>query len=328
MRVAQDAAQARGLVGQPSAATAGQTTAGQTTAGQATAGSATPANRVAAARPHTPRSYYRAPHLRWVARRPPEAIVTRRPRRPSGPRPIPRYGYLPRWGLRDLPVVATTEREPELESRDRLQRALLLAGGTLTAAALAHLFRYVLTMINRSKVLPQWLIDLSGGLVVVCGLAGLIGFVVATAAFTRWVIDLRAAAYASVDRTDPRHRRWIVVPLAAIPLVNVIGAPMLILEAAAVRTDLELDAVLVRARLKKVWLAWTLVTVVAIIAVVMRIVDHRSGTIQSGADAVAMVMVSSAVSAAFAFWFATRLPRLFTAAPAAPVPDRRWVVVS
>ena len=44
-------------------------------------------------------------------------------------------------------------------------------------------------------------------------------------------------------------------------------------------------------------------------------------------NAMVMVIVSAAVSAAFAFWMARRVRTLFDAAAAAPVPTRRWVAV-
>ena len=69
------------------------------------------------------------------------------------------------------------------------------------------------------------------------------------------------------------------------------------------------------------------VTVTAVLALIARAVAWGSDSVQTGANALTMVILSAAVSAAFAFWMARRVPVLFDAATAVPVPKRRWVAV-
>ncbi|WP_148281134.1 DUF4328 domain-containing protein [Gordonia sp. KTR9] len=272
---------------------------------------------------------YRSRNVRWVARRPPEAIPARRGasgRR--GPRLIPRYVYIPTWGLHDEPAETDTAHRKLESSRARLGLALVLTGSALTASALVHLVRYILLVVNRDRPLPEFLIVASDWLTVFVGVVAFLGFVLATLAFMRWVLELRADTYASAGLADPRRPGWVAA-LSGLPLINLIGAPLVLQEVATHRVgqDPSLDADLVGRRLRKLWVAWVLVNVAAAAAIVARLVAWRSDSLQTGANALAMVIVSAAISAAFAFWMARRVRTLFEAAEAAPVPTRRWVAV-
>ncbi|ANY21636.1 DUF4328 domain-containing protein [Gordonia terrae] len=272
---------------------------------------------------------YRSRNVRWVARRPPEAVPARRgPVGRRGPRLIPRYVYVPTWGLHDEPTTADAAHQKLDDSRSRLGLALVLAGSALTASALVHLVRYILLVVNRDRPLPEFLIIASDWLTVFVGVVAFLGFVLATLAFMRWVLELRADTYASAGLLDPRRPGWVAA-LSGLPLVNLIGAPLVLQEVAAHRVgqDPSLDADLVGRRLRKLWVAWILVNVAAGAAIVARLIAWRSDSLQTGANALAMVIVSTAISAAFAFWMARRVRTLFGAAAAAPVPTRRWVAV-
>ncbi|MFE0749769.1 DUF4328 domain-containing protein [Gordonia sp. NPDC058843] len=272
---------------------------------------------------------YRSRNVRWVARRPPEAIPARRgPSGRRGPRLIPRYVYLPTWGLHDEPAEADTAHQKLEGSRARFALTLVLAGVALGASALVHLVRYILLVVNRDRPLPEGLIVASDWLTVFVGVVAFLGFVLATLAFMRWVLELRADTYASAGLLDPRRPGWVAA-LSGLPLINLVGAPLVLQEVAAHRVghDPALDADLVGRRLRKLWVAWVLVNVTAGAAVVARLIAWRSDSLQTGANSLIMVVVSAAVSAAFAFWMARRVRTLFEVAAAAPVPTRRWVAV-
>ena len=193
----------------------------------------------------------------------------------------------------------------------------------LACSAVAHLIRYIIVVVNRAMPVPGLLQSASLFLLILCGLAALAGYVYATVVFVRWLISLRSEEYRAAGLIEPR-RRWQLIVLAAVPLVNVIGAPLLIAEATALRDDL--DQARTRRRLKKVWVAWALVNAIAVAAVVTRIVAARSGSIQTAADALVGVIISAAVSAAFAWWLARRIELIFSPADDEK-PARRWVVV-
>ncbi|WP_237421551.1 DUF4328 domain-containing protein [Gordonia sp. SID5947] len=269
---------------------------------------------------------YRSRHVRWVARRPPEAIPARRRTGPSGPRPIPRYVYVPRWGLRDAPPEATVDsRDPFEELTATLLSALRLLTAALGFAAVVHLLRYVLAVVNRSVPVAGWTDRATAFLVIFGGLVAFGVFVYASVVFARWIIVLRADAYRRHHLRDPRPR-WQIAVLAAVPLVNVAGAAILLHEVARMRDDL--DAERTRSRLTKLWVAWTVVNVLALVAVVTRTVAAVSGSIQTSANGLAAVVISSAVSGVFAWWLGKRLLTVFGAPQDEPVPARRWVAVA
>lgn len=269
---------------------------------------------------------YRSRHVRWVARRPPEAIPPRRrPEFAARPRYIPRYVYIPQWGLRDAPVEpdAAATRAGALSAA--LTRALHVLAAALGLAAIAHLLRYVLLIVNRSTPVPAWTDLATSTLVIFGGLLAVGCFVYTTVVFARWVMAMRTEAYRSVDRRDPRPR-WQIVLLAAVPLVNVVGVAMVLHEAANVRADLDRDRT--RRRLTRMWVAWTIVNILAVAAIVTRVVATLSGSIQTGANGLVAVTVSAACSAVFARWLASRLDVTFATSHHDPVPSRRWVAVA
>ncbi|MGC5257960.1 DUF4328 domain-containing protein [Gordonia sp. DT218] len=269
---------------------------------------------------------YRSRHVRWVARRPPEAIPARRPMVAPGPRPIPRYVYVPRWGLRDVPVEAGGDGHNPLEALTAvLLHALRLLAGALGLAAVVHLLRYILLVVNRSVPVAGWTDRASAFLAIFGGLVAFGVFVYATVVFTRWITALRDDAYRRHDLRDPRPR-WQIALLAAVPLVNVAGAAVLLHEVARMRDDLEPERT--RRRLTKLWVAWAIVNVLALIAVITRVVATASGSIQTSANGLAAVVISSAVSGVFAWWLGTRLMAIFGAPQDEPLPSRRWVAVA
>ncbi|AZG46897.1 DUF4328 domain-containing protein [Gordonia insulae] len=242
-----------------------------------------------------------------------------------GPRPIPRYVYIPQWGLRDVP----DEVSADPRSRAEVLLAALVSGlrslaVVLGLAALVHLARYVLIVVNKSMPVPAWTDWTSSVLVMFVGLLALGAYVYVFVVFTRWIIDLRAETYRSRDRRDPRPR-WQIAVLAAVPLLNVAGAALLLHEVARLRDDLDPDRT--RRRFTRIWVAWTIVNVLALVAIATRVVAMFSGSIQTAANGLAAVIISSICSAVFAWWLADRLAAVFGAAHAEPVPSRRWVTV-
>ncbi|QUD82400.1 DUF4328 domain-containing protein [Gordonia polyisoprenivorans] len=286
-----------------------------------------PARQPSGTRPPSgPPRMYGGRRVRWVARRPADTLPPPRPPRRTGPQLIPRYVYLPRWGLVDTPVTEDEPRNSPARLGMALTGALQIAGAAFVASTCAHLLRYLLLVINRSTTLPGWLIGLSTVLVLAAGLLALAGFVYTTVVFVRWLLAVRTETYGARGFFDSRSR-WQSIPLAAIPLVNVAGAALLLREPAEMLDDVARRAA--RTRLHKLWVGWTVVNAIAVLTVITWWVGAASGSIQTGANALFMVVLTAAVSAAFAFWAAHRLPAVFSGSSAEPkVPAHRWVVVA
>lgn len=262
------------------------------------------------------------PALRWWAHRPPETIPPPpAPARP--PQPRPQYREIPRWGLIDVPpaVSADEDARGRLRWRD-LGQSLRLLGGILAGAAVAQLLRYIVLVVNRSRPIPAWLDLLTVIAVLVFGVLAALGAIIALAGFARWLREVRAADYRRIDRCEPR--RPILLILGAVtPFVNVVTAPFLLIESTRLRDDDE--ARRARRRIDRLAVAWGLVSLVGLIALVYRLVAWPSDSVQTGADALAWVTLSFAASAAFVYWAPRRFAALAEPGRSRPVPQRRLV---
>ncbi|MCF8608862.1 DUF4328 domain-containing protein [Gordonia sp. HY285] len=249
-----------------------------------------------------------------------------RPSRRAKPGPTPAYANIPRWGLVDAhpdstDPVSETSADPVSLTTDALVRALRLATLMLAAAGVVHAIRYLVAVVNRTRPIPAWIDWLTSIGVLVFGLMALVAVVMTTVAFGRWVRQIRVRQYESTGFVDPRHVVWVYL-LSMIPLVNVVGAPWLLHEAARVaEPDARADRVRVRLAA-----AWAVVNAVAVLAVGYRIAAWSTSSLQVDADALALVTAVFAVSAVFAHWAVRRIKILAgTLDPAAERPIRRLV---
>lgn len=174
------------------------------------------------------------PGYRWIAVRPGAA----RPRRPrSGALgPTPRYPVIPRWGLVD-PATLGQQAEtapPRQGPSPRLLRATFITAFTmLAAAALLHLVRYVLLIVNRTTLLPPFVAGAVTWLGVVASVATIFSVVGLALVLTEWLISRRAAAFGRCHQPDPRPL-WALRAGCLVPFVNVFWAPVYAIELAVV----------------------------------------------------------------------------------------------
>ncbi len=148
------------------------------------------------------------PGYRWIAVRPGPPPPPRRRRRPLGP--TPRYAAIPRWGLHDS--IESDGTGPGRISRqapspDRVRTTFFVAAVALGAAALVHVVRYLLLIINRSTLLNWLVADAAALLSVLASLAALAAVMACATVLTRWLIARRAAAFEHYGRPEPRSRR-------------------------------------------------------------------------------------------------------------------------
>jgi hypothetical protein len=160
---------------------------------------------------------------RWIAVRPGPPPPPRRRRRPLGP--TPRYLSIPRWGLVDRvdhdagPDRARRQAPPP----ERVRTAFFISAVALGAAAVVHLVRYLLLVINRNTLLNWVVADAAALLSVLASLAAIAAVMNCAVVLTRWLIARRAAAFEHAGRPESRSRRalWagtLLPPSAAMAL--------------------------------------------------------------------------------------------------------------
>ncbi len=142
---------------------------------------------------------------RWIAVRPGPPPPPRRRRRPLGP--TPRYAVIPRWGLQDRIESAGAgqrSRVRQAPPAGRVHAALFATVLTLGVAALVHLVRYLLLIINRNTLLNWLVADAATLLSVLASLAAIAAVITYAVLLTQWLTARRAAAFAHRGRPEPR----------------------------------------------------------------------------------------------------------------------------
>lgn len=169
--------------------------------------------------------------FRWIAVRPGPPPPPRRQRRPLGP--TPRYSSVPRWGLVD-PIAPAVE-EPTTARRSAtaatVQGVLLVTALVFALAAAAHMFRYLLMLINRTTLLPPFVALGSLIIGVLAALAAIVAVGATAVVLTSWLVGRRAAAFDRHGQQDPRPE-WMLWGGCLIPVLNWFFAPLFVLELA------------------------------------------------------------------------------------------------
>lgn len=172
---------------------------------------------------------------RWIAVRPGPAPKPRRHQPPLGP--TPHYDHIPRWGLSE----DFTEQAPgEAAGQDQVHRGpstavvqtvAVITMVALGAAALMHVVRYILLLINRTVLLNPWVAIGGSWLGVASSVVALFAVLATAIVLTNWLIARRAAAYHRAGTTEPR-RRWVLWVGCLVPVVNMFLAPVFVTEMA------------------------------------------------------------------------------------------------
>jgi hypothetical protein len=193
--------------------------------------------------------------------RPGAAPTQRRRRRPLGP--TPRYEITPRWGLGDQigyapppPAPARTGPSPALV-RFMLSATAIVLG----TAALVYLVRYVLLLVNRTRLLNTVVAGAAQWFAIVLSVVAFLTVIVCWVVLTSWLIARRAAVYDHLGATDPRSG-WELGIGSLAPLVNLLLAPVFVIETAAA------EGILSRLRKPIViwWVLWVLSAAVSLFA--------------------------------------------------------------
>jgi Domain of unknown function (DUF4328) len=198
------------------------------------------------------------PGYRWIAVRPGMAPPPRRGRRPLGP--TPRYAMIPRWGLVDrFDVTEQPQAAPRIGPSIAMVRATLIATMVvLGVAALLHVVRYALLIVNRTALLNPWVAGAATWLGILVSVVAMLMVVATAVVLTNWLIARRAAAFAYRGHHEPRPL-WALRAGCLVPLMNLLWAPVYVIELAAV----EDRSTWLRRPIVVWWLVWAASTAVS-----------------------------------------------------------------
>ncbi|MCV7207370.1 DUF4328 domain-containing protein [Mycolicibacterium canariasense] len=255
--------------------------------------------------------------FKWIAVRPGAAPPPRRQRRPLGP--TPRYASIPRWSLYGPPgdyapgaaVDAEARRGP---SATMVRATLVTTMALLGFAAVMHILRYALLLINRSVLLNPVLAGVVTWVGVAASALALFGVIVTAVVLTNWLIARRAGVFAHNGRDDPRSK-WQLWAGCLVPLVNLFWAPVFLIELARAegRTGLRITAW---------WITWVFSTAVSVMSIATSFVSDAQG--------IANNTVTTTIAYLLALAAVVLVLQVFQGFESRPVdrPVKRWVMVA
>lgn len=230
-------------------------------------------------------------NYRWVARPPGRKTRPATAGRRQGSWETPRYSYIPRWGLRDVPPQTSTVPRGRIERLSaRVSLLLTLTAGIFIAAGLAEIGRYGILLRNRTRLIQPWLLTTSDVTVYVTSLLALIAALVTAIAVVGRLAEIRRAAYTAAGQRDPRSPITLALG-CLVPGVNLLWPGVFLTEVARIRQDPRL--------LKPVriwWGVWIFNALMVLGALLWRI----PGTLQAEADGVLWTAATDLVAAAVA----------------------------
>jgi len=263
-----------------------------------------------------PRGRALPPGYRWIAVRPGAAPPPRRGRRPLGP--TPRYAVIPRWGLADhfeAPElqVAAPRSGPSL---GMVRTTLIATMVVLGVAALVHVVRYALLIVNRSVLLNKVVAFIATWGGVVASVVAVFMVVASAVVLTNWLIARRAAAFAHHRRDDPRPT-WALRAGCLVPLVNLFWAPVFVIELAAVEERLNW----LRRPIVVWWIVWLFSTVLSGFSIATSFTQDPQGIADNTVTTIVAYLLGLA-----ALLLAMKVFLGFERQPVEQ-PAKRWVIV-
>jgi Domain of unknown function (DUF4328) len=226
---------------------------------------------------------------------------------------------IPRWGLVEhFDTVEERHAAPRSGPSSAAMWATLIAAMVvLGVAALVHVIRYVLLLVNRTVLLNPliaWAVTWLGVLVSV---AALFMVVASAVMLMNWLIARRAAAFAHRGLDDPRSL-WALRAGCLVPFVNLAWAPIFVIELAAIEDRL--------ARLRRPimvwWIVWVFSTVVSVFSIATSFTRDPQGIADNTVTATTAYLLALA-----ALLLATQVFLGFERTPVER-PAKRWVIVA
>ena len=252
--------------------------------------------------------------------RPGSGPPPRRVQPPLGP--TPRYASIPRWGLQDqFEVVDQPDR---YVARTGPSLPMVKAMAVLTMflfgfAAVMHIARYALLLINRSILLNPVVAGIATWGGVAASVLASFAMVATAIVLTNWLIARRAAAFESLYRDETRTRVQLYAG-CLVPVINLFFAPVFVLELAVI----EARARELRRPIVVWWCAWVLSFLLSSFATISALPVFTRDT-QSVADNT----ITTAIAYLAALAALLLLNKVFLGFTSSPVekPIKRWVIV-
>jgi hypothetical protein len=184
-------------------------------------------------------------------------------------------------------------------------------------AALVHVLRYILLIINRTTLLNPMVAGAALWLGVLASVLAIFAVIGGALVLISWLIARRAAVFAHHHLTEPRPT-WALWVGSLVPLVNLCWAPVYVIEMAMTEG--------VYARLRRPiivwWVLWVLSTVVSIWALATSFATDAQG--------IADNTVSMTLAYLLALAAVVAVARVYFGFERKPVerPAHRWVIVA
>jgi hypothetical protein len=229
---------------------------------------------------------------------------------------------IPRWGLTDHFEGGYQPEGAQAETRSgpsaaMVQGTLLATVALLGAAAVVHIIRYALLLINRTTLLNPWVAGLATWFGVAASVLALFAVVASIVVLTNWLIARRGRAFAQRDMTDPRPA-WEMRVGCLVPLANLFWAPVYLIELAVAEGRLD--------RLRPTIVTWWCVWIFSTLLSVFSIATSFTTDPQAIADNTVTTIVAY-LGALAALMLARRVLLGFESTPV-DRPVKRWVMVA
>jgi hypothetical protein len=143
-------------------------------------------------------------------------------------------------------------------SATAVRATLLAAAAVFGLAALAHILRYLLLLINRSVLLPPLVANGTLLMGVLVSLAAMVSVIVTAAVMTSWLIGRRAEVFGYLGHDDPRTE-WQLWAGCMTPVVNLVWAPIFLIELA----HAEQSQARLRGPITMWWIGWIFSTAIS-----------------------------------------------------------------
>jgi hypothetical protein len=225
---------------------------------------------------------------------------------------------IPRWGLTEHfePVGPSQTEARSGPSAAMLRNTLFLTMIALGAAALIHLVRYVLLIVNRSVLLHPWIAGGATWLGVALSVIAAFLMLASAIVLANWLVARRAAAFAHRGYEDPRPA-WSLRAGCLVPFVNLAWAPVFVLELAGVEERLSW----LRRRIVAWWLVWLASYAVSIFSIATSFTTDAQGIADNTVTTTVAYLLALAT-----LLLAAKVVLGFERQPVER-PSRRWIAV-